>query len=250
MKINILTLFPEFFESPLKTSILKKAILKEKADVNLINFREYSKENNKRVDFPPYGGGNGMIISPTPIFDCLKENNLLTSSYKILLSPEGEQYTQNTAFDLAKKENITLICGHYEGVDKRVDSFIDKKISIGDYILTGGETSALVLLDSIIRLLDGVIKKESYSDESFSNNLLEYDQYTYPRVFNQMEVPEVLLSGHHQNVDNFRILNSIEKTKILRPDLFEKHQLSDIELKLLYPKIKVKKNKKEKTQTK
>ena len=232
MIINILTLFPEFFESPLKTSIIKKAILKDKLKVNLINFRDYSKNKNKRVDYPPYGGGNGMIISVEPIYDCLKANDLLNNSYKILLTADGETYNQKTAFELKNEPNITIICGHYEGFDKRVEKYIDKKISIGDYILTGGETSALVLLDSICRLLDGVIKKESYTDESFSNNLLEYDQYTIPKIFDDQEVPSVLLSGNHQKVDNFRLKNSLDKTKKLRYHLYKKHRYTKKEYDL------------------
>lgn len=232
MKINVLTLFPEFFTSFVSTSIIKKAVLKKKVEFNFINFREYSKENNKRVDFPPYGGGNGMIISVEPIYTCLKENNLL-NTYKILLSPEGKTYNQKQAFSLAKKEELTIICGHYEGIDKRIDKYIDCKISIGDFILTGGEASSICLIDSIVRLLDGVIKIESYMDESFSNNLLEYDQYTYPREFDNEVVPDILFSGNHKEVDKYRLTNSLIKTKNLRYDLYKNHEFSKEEIKIL-----------------
>ncbi len=220
MTIDILTLFPEMFEGFINTSIIKRAIEKEIIRVNLINFRDYSPLNNKQVDDTPYGGGAGMILRCEPIFECLDSIDT-EDAYIILLSPEGTKYKQDVAKRLKEHKHLIIICGHYEGFDERIKTRVDEVISIGDYILTGGEIPAMAITDSVARLLPGVITKESLDDESFNDNLLDYPTYTKPAEYRGLKVPEVLVSGNHKLIDEYRKNMKIEKTKALRPDLME-----------------------------
>ena len=220
MKIDILTLFPEMFEGFINTSIIKRAIEKEKVTINLINFRDYSPLNNKQVDDTPYGGGSGMILRCEPIFECL--DSLDTSdAYIILLSPEGTKYKQSVVKRLLEHKHLIIICGHYEGFDERIKTRVDEVISIGDYILTGGEIPAMAITDSITRLIPGVITNKSLLDESFNDSLLDYPTYTKPAEYRGLKVPDVLTSGNHQKINEYRTTSRIEKTKDLRPDLME-----------------------------
>lgn len=220
MKIDILTLFPEMFDGFINTSIIKRAIEKEKVTINLINFRDYSPLNNKQVDDTPYGGGSGMILRCEPIFECL--DSLDTSdAYIILLSPEGTKYKQSVAKRLLEHKHLIIICGHYEGFDERIKTRVDEVISIGDYILTGGEIPAMAITDSITRLIPEVITNKSLLDESFNDSLLDYPTYTKPAEYRGLKVPDVLTSGNHQNINEYRVTSRIEKTKALRPDLME-----------------------------
>ena len=220
MKIDILTLFPEMLDGFLNTSIIKRAIDKKLIEVNLINFRNYSPLKNKQVDDTPYGGGAGMILRCEPIFECLDSIDK-TDAYIILLSPEGTKYNQSVASRLSLKKHLIIICGHYEGFDERIKSQVDEVISIGDYILTGGEIPAMAITDSVIRLLPSVINKDSLKSESFSDNLLDYPTYTKPAVYRNLKVPEILLSGNHKLIDEYRKLQRVNKTKNIRPDLME-----------------------------
>lgn len=220
MTIDVLTLFPEMFAGVISSSIIKRAIDDKKVTINLHNFRDFSKDIHHKVDDTPYGGGCGMILTCQPIFDCV--NSLRRENSKvILLTPDGTVYNQKIAGSLSKEEHLILICGHYEGFDERIRSICDMELSIGDYVLTGGEVPAMVLIDSITRLLDGVINKESYENDSFYQGLLDYPQYTKPRVYNGLEVPEVLLSGNHQKIAEFRKVQALERTKLRRPDLLK-----------------------------
>lgn len=220
MTIDVLTLFPEMFTGVISSSIIKRAIDDKKVTINLHNFRDFSKDIHHKVDDTPYGGVCGMILACQPIFDCV--NSLRRENSKvILLTPDGTVYNQEIAGSLSKEEHLILICGHYEGFDERIRSICDMELSIGDYVLTGGEVPAMVLIDSITRLLDGVINKESYENDSFYQGLLDYPQYTKPRVYNGLEVPEVLLSGNHQKIAEFRKVQALERTKLRRPDLLK-----------------------------
>lgn len=219
MKIDILTLFPEMFNGVFEESIIKRAIDLKKVDINIINFRDYTKDLHNKVDDTPYGGGCGMVLMCQPIFDCI--NSIKTDdSIVIMLTPDGEVYKQKLAYDLSLKKHLILLCGHYEGFDERIRSICDMEISIGDYVLTGGEVPAMVMVDSIVRLIPGVIKEESHIEDSFNDNsLLDYPTYTKPRVFNGMEVPEVLLSGNHKEIEKYRLEEAVKKTRKRRPDL-------------------------------
>ncbi len=222
MKIDILTLFPEMFQGVFTESILKRAQENEKVEINLHNFRTFSKDPHQKVDDTPYGGGAGMVLMAQPIFDCVE--SLRTKESKvILLTPSGKPYQQRMAYSLSKEKHLILICGHYEGFDERIRTLADLEISIGDYVLTGGEIPAMVLVDSVVRLLPDVIQEESHLADSFNDaNLLDYPTYTKPRNFRGMEVPEILLSGDHQKIEAYRLQESIKKTEALRPDLLEK----------------------------
>lgn len=221
MKIDILTLFPDMYNGIFSESIIKRAIDLGKIEINIHNFRDYSLDLHHKVDDTPYGGGAGMVLTCQPIFDCVRA--LKTDDTKvILLTPDGVLYKQKMAYDLALEKHLILICGHYEGFDERIRSICDLEISIGDYVLTGGELASMVLVDSIGRLLPGVIEEESHLNDSFNNNLLDYPTYTKPRVFEGMEVPEVLLSGDHKKINLYRQEESLKRTKIRRPDLLEK----------------------------
>lgn len=221
MKIDIVTLFPEMYQGFLTESIIKRAISSNLVEVNIHNFRDYSKDPHHKVDDTPYGGGHGMVLMCQPIFDCI-ESLRIKDSKVIMLTPDGVPYRQETAYDLSKEKHLILLCGHYEGFDERIRSIVDLEISIGDYILTGGELASMVVADSIIRLIPGVIEEESHINESFHNNLLDYPTYTKPREFRGMMVPEVLLNGNHKDIIEFRHRMSYNRTKERRPDLLEK----------------------------
>ena len=220
IKIDILTLFPEFFKGMLNESIIKRAIDKELVEINIINFRDSSPLPNKQVDDTPYGGGAGMLIRCEPIFLALDKIKT-TDSHVILLSPEGITYKQSVASRLKEYKHLIIICGHYEGFDERIKTLADEIISIGDFILTGGEIAAMAIMDSVVRLIPGVINEESLVNESFNNNLLDYPQYTKPVEYRGLKVPDVLLSGNHQKIREYREQEQIKKTKDLRPDLME-----------------------------
>ena len=220
MKIDILTIFPEMFEGFLKTSIIKRAIEKNIVEIQIHDIRKYSTDKHKKVDDYSYGGGRGMVLMPQPIFDAV--DDIKTKDSKVLLmTPQGKKYKQELAYDLSKEKHIIIICGHYEGFDERIRTLADEEISIGDYVLTGGELPSMVITDSITRLLDGVIEKESHLNDSFNNNMLDYPVYTKPENFRGMKVPEVLLSGHHANIKKYRQEEALKKTKERRPDLLE-----------------------------
>ena len=225
MRIDVLTLFPEMFTGVISSSIIKRAIDDNKIEINLHNFRDYSKDIHHKVDDTPYGGGCGMILTCQPIFDCV--NDLKDDeSTVILLTPDGTPYKQGIANNLVKLKHLIIICGHYEGFDDRIRSICDMEISIGDYVLTGGEIPAMVLIDSVTRLIDGVINKESYQNDSFYNGLLDYPQYTKPREYNGLKVPDVLLSGNHKEIEKYRMEAALEKTRTRRCDLL-KEDVSD-----------------------
>ena len=232
MQFDVLTLFPEMFDI-LNESIIGRAKEKGLINVNLINIRDFSKNKHKKVDDTPYGGGAGMVMEPTVVYDAycsVKESNAKV----IYMSPQGKTLNQQMVQDLAKEENIILLCGHYEGIDQRViDEIVDEEISIGDYVLTGGELPAMVLIDSVSRYVEGVLKEDSIQEESFTNGLLEYPQYTRPEIFLGKRVPEVLLSGHHENIKEWRRNQSIINTYLKRPDLLKEIELSDKEQKML-----------------
>lgn len=232
MKFDVLTLFPEMFE-PMKQSIIGRAIEKDLLEINLINIRDFSKDKHKKVDDTVYGGGAGMLIRPDVVFDSY--NSVKKENAKVIyLSPQGKKLCQSKVEELAKEEHLILLCGHYEGIDQRViDKIVDEEISIGDYVLTGGEIPAMVLIDSVSRYVDGVLTLGSTHEESFSSGLLEYPQYTRPEEFEGMKVPEVLQSGHHENIDKWRRKKAIETTYIKRPELLEKVQLTNEEMKYL-----------------
>lgn len=220
MKIDVLTLFPEMFNS-LNYSIIGKAIEKNIIEINLINIRDFSKDKHKKVDDTPYGGGAGMIMKPDVVYDAY--NSIKDENARVIyLSPQGKKLDQKKVEELSKEKHLVLLCGHYEGIDQRVlDEIVDEEISIGDYVLTGGELPAMVVIDSVSRYIEGVIKKESTNEESFSNGLLEYPQYTRPEEFLGKKVPEILISGHHENINKWRQEQSIKITKSKRPDLLK-----------------------------
>ena len=218
MKFDVLTLFPEMFE-PLNSSIIGRAKEKNLIEINLINIRDFSKDKHKKVDDTPYGGGAGMVMMPDVVYDAYK--SVEDKNAKVIyMSPQGKKLTQKKVEELAKQEHLIILCGHYEGIDQRViDKIVDEEISIGDYVLTGGEIPAMVLIDSVSRYNSGVIAEESREEESFANGLLEYPQYTRPEVFEGIKVPEILLSGHHANIEKWRKEKALEITKLKRPDL-------------------------------
>lgn len=220
MKITILSLFPNMFDGFLTESIIKRAIQNGKVEVKIINFRDYSVYNNKQVDDTPYGGGAGMVLLCDPIFRCIDEIRT-PKSHIIILSPEGSIYNEKKARELSKYDDIILICGHYEGFDERIKTLADEIISVGDFILTGGEIPAMLIADSIIRLLPGAITNESLESESFNENLLDYPVYTKPAVYRDMNVPDILLSGDHKKIDDYRESERIRLTKEKRPDLLK-----------------------------
>ncbi|MCI8347599.1 MAG: tRNA (guanosine(37)-N1)-methyltransferase TrmD [Bacilli bacterium] len=222
MRIDILTLFPNMFDTVFQESIIKRAQKLQKVEIYVHDFRNYSKDPHHKVDDTPYGGGAGMVLMCQPIFDCV--NALKTENCKIiLLTPSGGPYHQRVAYDLSKETHLIIICGHYEGFDERIRSLVNLEISIGDYVLTGGEIPAMVLVDSITRLLPGVINEKSHLEDSFNEHyLLDYPTYTKPRVYQDMAVPEILLSGDHKKIAKYRYSESVKKTRDLRPDLLEK----------------------------
>lgn len=226
MKIQIFTLFPEMFQGPFNESLIGRAKNNKILDIEIINFRKYSIDKYGHVDDTPYGGGVGMLLRPEPIVAALREHiDKKKETNIILVSPQGKTFTQNDANRLSHLESLAFVCGHYEGFDERIRDYVTEEYSIGDYVLTGGELPAMVMIDSIARLIPGVIKeKTSYEDDSFYNGLLEYPQYTKPRVFEEKKVPEVLLSGHHKNIQRWQKKEAIRRTYLRRPDLLEKYQ--------------------------
>lgn len=221
MKIDILTLFPEMFDGVLNASILGRARKEKQVTIEVHNIRDYSRDPHKRVDDYGFGGGAGMVLMCQPIFDAVK--NLRRKDTKvILLTPQGKTYSQNMAYDLSKEKHLLIICGHYEGFDERIRTLADIELSIGDFILTGGEIASMAIIDSITRLLDGVIQEESHIQESFHDNLLDYPVYTHPVEYEGMKVPDVLLSGHHENIRKWRREQQIKRTQERRPDLLER----------------------------
>ncbi len=220
MKFDVLTLFPNMFKS-LEESVIGKAIEKKLIEINLINIRDFSKDKHKKVDDTPYGGGAGMVMKPDVVYDAYL--SVKDEKAKVIyLTPQGNVLNQEKVKQLSKNEHLILLCGHYEGIDQRVlDEIVDEEISIGDYVLTGGELPAMVLIDSVSRYIEGVINEESIEEESFSTNLLEYPQYTRPEEFRGRKVPDVLISGHHENIKKWRAEKALEVTKKKRPDLLK-----------------------------
>ena len=230
MKFDILTLFPEMFE-PINQSILGRAQEKNIIDINVINIRDFSENKHKKVDDTPYGGGAGMVIMPDVVYRAYKSIDNIENAKVIYMSPQGQTLNQAKVESLAKEDHLIILCGHYEGIDQRVlDKIVDEEISIGDYVLTGGEIPAMALIDSVSRYVDGVLTGESIKEESFSQGLLEYPQYTRPEVFEGVKVPEVLLSGHHENINKWHKEQSLHITEKKRPDLLKNYPLSKKEV--------------------
>lgn len=223
MKIDILTLFPAMFEGFLHESIIKRAIMDRKVEIEVHDIRNFSLDKHKKVDDYGFGGGKGMVLMPQPVFDAV-EYYKKEGSKIILMTPQGKSYKQKDAYRLSKEKHLIMICGHYEGFDERIRTLADEEVSIGDYVLTGGELPSMVIADSIVRLLDGVIAEESHIKDSFQNHLLDYPVYTKPVDFRGMKVPEVLLSGHHANIEKWRYEKQVERTKERRPDLLERDE--------------------------
>lgn len=221
MKIDILTLFPNMFQGFLSESIIKRAIEDNKIIINIHNIRDYSIDKHKKVDDYPFGGGVGMVLMCQPIFDAI--GSLRTKESKIIMmTPTGETFNQRLAYNLSKEKHLIIICGHYEGFDERIKTIIDMEISIGDYVLTGGELPSMIITDTIVRLVDGVINEESHKEESFNDNLLDYPSYTQPRDYKGLTVPDILLSGDHAKINEWRKNERIKRTQVKRPDLLEK----------------------------
>ena len=232
MRFDVLTLFPEMFDS-LEKSIIGRARKNGIIDINLINIRDFSQNKHKKVDDTPYGGGNGMVMMPDVVYRAY-ESIKKEKSKVIYLSPQGKKLDQKKVEELAKEEQLILLCGHYEGIDQRViDEIVDEEISIGDYVLTGGELPAMIVIDSVSRYIEGVLKDDSTKEESFSEGLLEYPQYTRPEVFEEQQVPEVLRSGNHQMIDKWRREQSLKRTLEKRPDLLENIELSEKDKRIL-----------------
>ncbi len=233
MKINILTLFPQMFEGFKGESIIKRAIEGNKVEVNIINIRDYTFDKHNQADDTPFGGGAGMVMKPEPLFRALDELN--TNGLVVYTSPQGERFNQKIANNFANEKEITIIAGHYEGIDERVvEKYVDREISLGDFVLTGGELPAMVIADAVIRLLPEVLgNKASYENDSFFNGLLDHPHYTRPANYEGMEVPEVLLSGHHKNIELWRKKESLKRTLLRRPKLLKKKMLDKVEKKLL-----------------
>lgn len=230
MIINIFTLFPEMFTGFVKESIIGKAIENQLLEINIINIRDFCYDKHKQADDTPFGGGAGMVMKPEPLFRALEN----TTGKIIYTTPQGVTFNQKLALDLATEKEINIIAGHYEGIDERViEQKVDLEISVGDFVLTGGELPAMLITDCIARLIPGVIKKESYENDSFFNGLLDYPQYTRPQDYNGLTVPEVLLSGHHKNIETWRLKESLKRTLLRRPDLLKNREFSKQEKKLL-----------------
>ncbi|AGF55089.1 tRNA (guanine37-N1)-methyltransferase [Clostridium saccharoperbutylacetonicum] len=233
MKISILTLFPEMF-SIFDHSIIGRARENNIIDIDLLNIRDYTLNKHKKVDDYPYGGGAGMVMAAQPIVDTIRKVKEDNKGKVVFLGPRGKKFNQEIAKELSKEDNLIFLCGHYEGIDERVYKYIDMEISLGDFVLTGGEMAAIPVIDSILRLIPGVLgKEESFMEESFYNGLLEYPQYTRPEEFEGDKVPDILLSGHHENIRKWRRLKSLEITKKRRPDLYKNVVLTKEDIKLL-----------------
>ena len=227
MRINIATLFPDMCEAVLDTSIIGRARNAGKVEIGTYNIRDYTLDRHNNVDDTPFGGGPGMVMQAQPVYDCCKaiEAECTSKPFVVFTSAAGRVFDQALARELAGKDAITIVCGHYEGIDERVvEEIADMEISIGDYVLTGGELPALVITDAVCRMLPGVLKsEEGFTDESHYNGLLEHAQYTKPRVWRDRSVPDVLLSGHAKNIEDFRFADSLERTRLKRPDMYEKY---------------------------
>lgn len=237
MKFDILSLFPEMFE-PLKSSIIGRAEKNEFIKINLINIRDFSNDKHKKVDDTPYGGGAGMVMMPNVVYDAYSSIEDKDNAKVIYLTPQGKTLTQKKVVDLSKEKHLILLCGHYEGIDQRViDEIVDEEISIGDYVLTGGELPAMVLIDAVSRFVSGVLSNGSNEDESFTNGLLEYPQFTRPEIFLDKKVPEILISGNHEKINEWRKIESLRNTYLKRPDLLDDISLSK-EDKISLEKIK------------
>lgn len=220
MKIDVLTLFPDMFKVILDNSIIKRAISSNKVSINLVNIRDFSTLNNNQVDDTPYGGGGGMVLMCEPVFSAI-ESVRKENSYVVMLTPSGKLYNQSKACEFSKKEHLIILCGHYEGFDERIKTLVDEEISVGDFVLTGGEIPAMSIIDSVTRLVPGVISEESLTSESFTDNLLDYPVYTKPQVFRGMKVPDVLISGDHKKIEEYRYSERVRLTKEKRPDLLK-----------------------------
>lgn len=233
MRISVLTLFPEMFDV-FNHSIIGKAKEKDLLNIATYNIRDFTADKHRKVDDYPYGGGAGMVMAAQPIVDCIRHVKSIQGGKVIFLGPKGKTFNQEIAKELSKEEHLIFLCGHYEGIDERSYKHIDMELSLGDFVLTGGEAAAIPIIDSISRLLPEVLSNdESYKDESFYEGLLEYPQYTRPPFFEEQSVPEVLLSGHHENIRKWRRYQSLVITKERRPDLYNKYKLSDEERKIL-----------------
>lgn len=232
MKITVLTLFKEQFETFLNTSIIKRIIDKGLVEVSIVDMRDYSIDKHKHVDDTPYGGGAGMLLRVDVVAEAIKQNKD-ENTYCLLTSPKAKPYTQKDAYRLLEKDNIMIVCGHYEGVDARVDDYIDENVSIGDYVLTGGELPAMVVMDSIMRLIDNGINNESLKEESYTDGLLEYPQYTRPFEYEGKEVPFVLTNGNHEEIRKYNLKMALKETYLYRKDLLENRTLNSEEEKLL-----------------
>lgn len=237
MRIDILTLFPDMCDTVLSHSIIGRARQAKKVEINCIDIRDYTLDKHRRVDDKPYGGGMGMIMAPQPIYDCFSAlcDEIGAKPHLIYLTPQGKTLTQERVKELSKFDNIALLCGHYEGIDERVIEALEpEEISVGDYVLTGGELPALIVADAVSRMLPGVLSDdECFEEESHYNSLLEYPQYTHPSVWQDRKVPEVLLSGHHANVDKWRREQSLKRTMERRPDMLENAQLNKEDIAFL-----------------
>lgn len=233
MRIDILTLFPEMF-SIFNHSIIGRAVEKQLLNINAVNIRDYTINKHRKVDDYPYGGGAGMVMSVQPIADSIRTVKKENKGKVIFLGPKGRTFNHDLAKELAKEEELIFLCGHYEGIDERSYNYIDMEISLGDFVLTGGEMACIPIVDSICRLVDGVLgSSESYQDESFYNGLLEYPQYTRPPLYEDKSVPEVLLSGHHENIKKWRKAKALMITNKVRPDLFKRYRLTEEDKKIL-----------------
>lgn len=233
MKIHVLTLFPEMFQV-FNHSIIGRAIEKELLDIHAVNIRDYSTDKHKKVDDYPYGGGAGMVMAPQPVVSCIKETKKVNNGKVIYLGPKGRKFDQQIAKELSKEKDLIFLCGHYEGIDERIYNYVDDELSLGDFVLTGGEMACIPIIDSISRLIPEVLSNsESFIDESFYSGTLEYPQYTRPEIYENMRVPEVLLSGHHENIRKWRREQALRITREKRPDLFSKLHLSKEDVKIL-----------------
>jgi tRNA (guanine37-N1)-methyltransferase len=229
MLIQIMTLFPEMFAGPFSSSILKRAQEQKLVEFRLLNYRDYTNDKHRAVDDTPYGGGSGMVLKPDPIYRCLQDAKTAKPDPKvILLTPQGIPFQQQQARELAQNDHLIMICGHYEGFDERIRSWVDLELSLGDFVLTGGELAAMVVSDAVTRLIPGVLGSEdSAADDSFSNGLLDYPHYTRPVEFEGMTVPEILLSGHHAQIEAWRRKEALLRTARRRPELLERVALSE-----------------------
>lgn len=232
MRITILTLFPTMFDGFKENSIIKRAIGKEIVEIKIVDIRSYTLDKYGRVDTPPIGGGAGLIMKCQPIVDAIKDNST-TKTHKIMMSPRGQTFNQKKAKEYSSIDDLLIVCGHYEGIDERVNSYVDELISIGDYVLTGGEIASMAIADSVIRLLDGAITDSSLNEESFENNLLEYPQFTEPKDFEGKVVPDILYTGNHKAIEKYRRKEALKLTRQYRPDLFKNHVLTKEDQKLL-----------------